>query len=222
MHSFRTLSVLVLLAAPLATVPNASAAIVDVTYTGIVTSGTDPTGTFGTVGGSYIGDTYVASFQFDTNVGQLLNTPTTTYASGYLGTGPAISSSVTVNGVTLNQDLTNSYYSYTYATNNGSDFSQHFDTAYSNSAASSHATVSASDTSIPPSIAATFTLNAGPDTTGYMNYIDTNLGTDIEANFVSLTVSAVPEPSTWAMMILGFAGIGLMTYRRQNRVPVAA
>jgi len=30
-------------------------------------------------------------------------------------------------------------------------------------------------------------------------------------------VSAVPEPSTWAMMILGFAGIGFMAYRRRNQ-----
>jgi hypothetical protein len=29
-------------------------------------------------------------------------------------------------------------------------------------------------------------------------------------------VSAVPEPSTWAMMILGFAGIGFMAYRRKT------
>jgi hypothetical protein len=32
-----------------------------------------------------------------------------------------------------------------------------------------------------------------------------------------LLASAVPEPSTWAMMILGFAGVGLMAYRRRNR-----
>ncbi|UPK07716.1 PEPxxWA-CTERM sorting domain-containing protein [Bradyrhizobium sp. 170] len=29
--------------------------------------------------------------------------------------------------------------------------------------------------------------------------------------------SAVPEPSTWAMMILGFAGVGYMTYRRRKQ-----
>jgi hypothetical protein len=29
-------------------------------------------------------------------------------------------------------------------------------------------------------------------------------------------VGAVPEPSTWAMMILGFAGVGLVAYRRRN------
>jgi hypothetical protein len=28
--------------------------------------------------------------------------------------------------------------------------------------------------------------------------------------------NAIPEPSTWAMMILGFAGIGFMVYRRKN------
>jgi hypothetical protein len=28
--------------------------------------------------------------------------------------------------------------------------------------------------------------------------------------------SAVPEPSTWAMMILGFCGVGFMAYRRKN------
>lgn len=36
-------------------------------------------------------------------------------------------------------------------------------------------------------------------------------------------VPAVPEISTWAMMILGFAGIGFMAYRRRNQtVAVAA
>jgi hypothetical protein len=30
-------------------------------------------------------------------------------------------------------------------------------------------------------------------------------------------VSAVPEPSTWAMMILGFAGVGFMAYRRKSK-----
>lgn len=32
-----------------------------------------------------------------------------------------------------------------------------------------------------------------------------------------LAVAAVPEPSTWAMMILGFAGVGFMAYRRRNQ-----
>jgi hypothetical protein len=32
---------------------------------------------------------------------------------------------------------------------------------------------------------------------------------------------AVPEPSTWAMMILGFAGIGFMAYRRRKSAGLA-
>jgi uncharacterized protein (TIGR03118 family) len=31
------------------------------------------------------------------------------------------------------------------------------------------------------------------------------------------SISAVPEPSTWAMMVLGFAGIAAMTYRRRKQ-----
>jgi hypothetical protein len=34
--------------------------------------------------------------------------------------------------------------------------------------------------------------------------------------------AAVPEPATWAMMILGFIGIGGMTYRRRKRAMIAA
>jgi hypothetical protein len=37
--------------------------------------------------------------------------------------------------------------------------------------------------------------------------------TDISA------ISAVPEPSTWAMMILGFCGLGFMAYRRKQNGP---
>ncbi len=32
-----------------------------------------------------------------------------------------------------------------------------------------------------------------------------------------LVVAAPPEPSTWAMMILGFAGVDFMAYRRSHR-----
>jgi len=33
---------------------------------------------------------------------------------------------------------------------------------------------------------------------------------------------AVPEPSTWAMMLLGFAGIGFMAYRRKSKPALVA
>jgi PEP-CTERM motif len=39
---------------------------------------------------------------------------------------------------------------------------------------------------------------------------------DLTASNLSVT-APVPEPSTWAMMILGFMGVGFMAYRRKNR-----
>jgi von Hippel-Lindau disease tumor suppressor protein/PEP-CTERM motif-containing protein len=34
-------------------------------------------------------------------------------------------------------------------------------------------------------------------------------------------IGSVPEPSTWAMMILGFAGVGFMAYRRSRKSTMA-
>jgi hypothetical protein len=34
--------------------------------------------------------------------------------------------------------------------------------------------------------------------------------------------SAVPEPSTWAMLLLGFAGLGFMAYRRKSKPALMA
>ena len=35
----------------------------------------------------------------------------------------------------------------------------------------------------------------------------------------TVAISAVPEPSTWAMMILGFLGVGFMAYHRKGTKP---
>jgi hypothetical protein len=42
-----------------------------------------------------------------------------------------------------------------------------------------------------------------------------NLRTGLVTGF-NEHISAVPEPSTWAMMILGFVGVGFLTYRRRH------
>lgn len=45
------------------------------------------------------------------------------------------------------------------------------------------------------------------------------------AAFLTLetSVAAVPEPATWAMMIVGFAGVGFLAYRRKSKsAPMAA
>ena len=39
--------------------------------------------------------------------------------------------------------------------------------------------------------------------------------------FQNISVSAVPETSTWAMMILGFGGLGFMAYRKKQALSLA-
>ena len=58
-------------------------------------------------------------------------------------------------------------------------------------------------------------LSAGD---AYLNIHTTNFGGGEIRGFLT----AVPEPSTWAMMILGFAGIGFMAYRRSRKTATAA
>jgi hypothetical protein len=70
-------------------------------------------------------------------------------------------------------------------------------------------------------------VGAGPD--GFDNFSGTKIVlngisrlTAVSGSVVLGTVSAIPEPSTWAMMILGFAGVGFMAYRRRNSAMFAA
>jgi hypothetical protein len=41
-------------------------------------------------------------------------------------------------------------------------------------------------------------------------------------NLVQLATTGIPEPSTWAMMAIGFAGLGFVGYRKSQRMGAAA
>ena len=61
------------------------------------------------------------------------------------------------------------------------------------------------------------TLNvlAGQDFGFFVNSIDAIQGrADIAVNGMT---GAVPEPSTWAMMLIGFAGLGFLSFRRSKQ-----
>jgi len=54
--------------------------------------------------------------------------------------------------------------------------------------------------------------------------LDFRTGSDFnyfDDTFVFTNVSSVPEPSTWAMMLIGFAGLGFAGYRSTQRRAVA-
>lgn len=60
--------------------------------------------------------------------------------------------------------------------------------------------------------------NGGASYTGFLAGNSPTLGGPIIYNSYNgaFTVSAVPEPSTWAMLMLGFAGLGFAGYRRSK------
>ena len=58
-----------------------------------------------------------------------------------------------------------------------------------------------------------FTATGGSESLMFSSTTTADVGLD------GVGVSAVPEPSTWAMMILGFFGIGFMAYRRKKNGP---
>jgi hypothetical protein len=210
----------------------ASATIVNVTYQGIVTSDYDETGIFGTVGGSndLVGQSYTAKFTFDTSLGTSGSNPApyanqqayggTAYGSGI--TSPVTSATVTIGSVTVSVPAI--YQGIVAAYQNTDGYGQQYHFARANGGSSyvySEAYVYAYDGSVPFTLTGPFTYtptgqnshlnfySRGTDGFGSYEY------TSVRASVTSLTVtSGVPEPSTWAMIILGFAGVGITAYRR--------
>jgi len=57
---------------------------------------------------------------------------------------------------------------------------------------------------------------------GPLGEFGSGTGIDNPGTWSPAGISAVPEPSTWAMMLLGFAGIGFMAYRRKSKPALMA
>jgi hypothetical protein len=55
-----------------------------------------------------------------------------------------------------------------------------------------------------------FYVNAAGDTIGFVS------------SPLSLSLTPIPEASTWAMMLLGFAGLGFLVYRKGRKGTLAA
>lgn len=66
-----------------------------------------------------------------------------------------------------------------------------------------------------------FDFTVGPGTYT-LNFALNNREGPFALRVGELSVSAVPEPSTWAMMILGFVGVGFLAYRRRQSTAATA
>jgi hypothetical protein len=74
----------------------------------------------------------------------------------------------------------------------------------------------------------TFDLSSftSPDTQIVFNFASdysvVSEGVQIDNVTVTGIAAAVPEPSTWAMLLIGFTGVSFMTYRRRRVAALAA
>jgi hypothetical protein len=64
-----------------------------------------------------------------------------------------------------------------------------------------------------------FSANVADSSINWTNNLSTNPDAPGQSGF---SITAVPEPSTWAMVILGFVGIGAMACRRRKTAALAA
>lgn len=124
--------------------------------------------------------------------------------------------------------------SQTFTTVAGQQYVLTFDYSHNTGASASNfaAQVTAGDLSTTVSQASTVhswlafsqSFTATSDSTT-LTFINTQGGSNggIYLDDVSVTplTAAVPEPSTWAMMVLGFCGLGFMAYRRRERFSAA-
>jgi hypothetical protein len=214
----RILSGLIFLS--LASVP-ANAAIIQVdytgTYSGSMTTGNPAISQSSTV---QIGPTaFSLTFTFDTLTPFAYFSDTTTssglagyrvgsasgsFFSNIIGTEP-VGTNITSTGGSTSHSVTG----------------QVFSKSFSNQPLS----LSVSHPDIPGSILQPFTITGGLVGFGSYSYSYTGNFSYISESYslipetITVTVdglsAAVPEPSTWAMLLIGFAGVGFATYRRR-------
>lgn len=213
------------------------AAIVTIVFEGKAT-GADSAGIFFTPNTSFSAVNFSASTTFDTATpGALTSTASTTTLVGGSSLGvpnPSLGTTFTMNGVTVN--LPGNWSSNLFAADYAGNFSQTFVEIIDRSSTGPfhtdnifNATILRPAGDLPNSLTTPFEsfsqagfTNVGYFQIGTRNVANNVLVRDVFANLqpthVQLTVEAgVPEPSTWAMMIVGFAGVGFMAYRRKSK-----
>jgi PEP-CTERM motif len=209
----------------------ASATLIDVIYKGAVKNGVDGIGLFGVAGADLTGDAFVATFNMDTSKGNNLSTPTENLIEGgavYVVDSPMIAVTFEINGIShtisggdngtvqsfLGQPgVANQQTHYAYDATGNSVFLNVFDAA------------SASVGNIPFTIDVPldFVFTSSDLGQGEALFHSGNIGTGLDLRPTELIYQypstdggggAVPEPSTWAMLLLGFVGLSAFGYRR--------
>jgi len=200
----------------------AKAEIITATFTGTVSLAINPTGLFS---GVAPGDSWKSVYVFNSNEGYTYHNAYVTELSGgsYDGVpSPLVSATLSINGITAvvgdgyesvlvitpEQSAYNAMIDVTEA-----DYLENFVVAppYSFKSIGGPFSYTDSGDTVVDDADTAFGLLFDEYTAGSAEYIS--------ASLTNLTVSSgptrtIPEPATWIMMLLGFAGLGFPGYRR--------
>jgi PEP-CTERM motif len=217
-------------------ISSASAEVVNVTYTGTVSSvglsgvpnsNTDALGLFG--GGNLTGDNFQVVFTFDTSQGTLTTNPG---SQGLTGTSSTFSAAITINQST--QYVVAPLISASFQTGGDGILDNINGTVpgvvipFNSDGSGIQLTIGSTikNFAISPALLATETPTSDAECgcVGNGQFVVSSASGQEIVNFdptlavVSdgVITTGVPEPSTWAMMILGFCGVGFMAYRRKQ------
>lgn len=214
----------------------ASAAIVNVVYTGTVNGGYDQTGVFGIPAVDLTGVAFRAAFVFDTTLGFTYSSAEQNYAYGGRGFGnasPALSATITINGVTAAIDAGSFGYIYGFSAS-GSSTLLHQVSDYSSTSSVNHSdnlylSINRLDGGLPADLGGPYVHAVATDdqTYGSFEIISYNFDAGAYTNYaygslapttvaINAVASAVPEPATWAMMLIGFAGLAMAGRRKAH------
>lgn len=201
----------------------AYADIVTETYTGTVI-GTDYAGYFGAAGAS-LTTTYTATYVFNTGVlgaynynnGSTFRTDGGSATNGY-PTTPSISASLTISDHTFTEAVAGANLGYLLASNISSGYFHTIAEADMSYGELFYNLLYTQDPSAPypTSLSSPFSYTYNPvgssNRYGYFSFGGDSLY--LTPDTVTLS-DAVPESSTWAMMILGFCGLGVIARRNK-------
>jgi hypothetical protein len=221
-------------------VAQASAEIVTFTYTGTMSDGYDGYNTWATGNTDLTGDPFRLVFTANTAIGYRYTVNNSPYyvvdevygGSGYGNQSP-VTAVLTINGQSetlpssavgsaFNQQLYPAYYGYTQSGNEEvveGDGNSAYAYAYDPTSSST----------FPFLLTTPFNVAVGGNVQGggfFALYSSDPIATYgiFSINNVSSVVSATPLPSTWTMLIAGFAGLGFFAYRgtKKDSVAIAA
>jgi len=214
--------------AAIASASSARANILNVEATGTIYKGTDRTGVFVGRDASLIGYGIVLRMQFDTSLGTTTVSSPLTLIRDQSALGPGISATVTINGVSASMSGTFSSFlnNFDYG---GGQVLKNYAMQESGSTGVSLG-IGSNSGALPPAITSPYSfivpatesdIDGGSFTIGReLNGVDQGATGYFNATSITLTdgplLTAVPEPATWAMILLGFTAVGVAGYGRKS------